>query len=458
MTNVFDFESLIYGNNGFESNQIDYNNDKYWLKQYKAIEKEVYSLGWEEAVEMDYFLSDSKSINPIDLNIYVNNTDIKRIRKSLRVGYYDFKIRHTFYLAMKEVSRQMRETQDFNIDSFIIKIRSYIVESNRLMYKYSKALSLVLEDEYKISNEVSVASSNFVINLFFRNYLLSLYNHISITYKGVELDFSKDAFLRNTIQQIRHENISYFKDAHLSKKIAESPYLISSAYRQTKEYFYLTYNNGNDPTLRYIELLSDVIFLENHYFKYDILKGLKVEIEFDDNITDEELLQLCYTQITNSTKTYILPSTRLMQLDDIIKLIDKFLDDNTSYPNDNIFNSVPRRLKKQLTLDYNTIEANPKIDLKEFEKSLIKPIKTNLSVQQIAYLFKLFEENKIIDVKPNERIEYYKTLSRLFSTSRVENISVDSMTNKYTSKDDNSSKEFWKDKFFTFAKEIKFSK
>jgi hypothetical protein len=107
-----------------------------------------------------------------------------------------------------------------------------------------------------------------------------------------------------------------------------------------------------------------------------------------------------------------------------------------------------------MEFDFETIKANPLIDIKEFDRNRIKPIKLNLTVSQLALLFRLMEENEFIDLDIS-KTEYYNTIRRAFSTKRSISISSNALGNDYV-QPNKKDYEFWQDKFYELAKKVKF--
>ena len=169
------------------------------------------------------------------------------------------------------------------------------------------------------------------------------------------------------------------------------------------------------------------------------------------NASQDDLFLISYREFQSLISASVLPNERLFLIQNIIKSINDLLDDDLN--KNNLFEeSAPRKLIRKLTLDYETIKANPEIDLKEFDRNTIKPIQTNISVSQLALLFKLLEEKSII--KTEQRSDLYKTITKAFLSKSVtgNSISEKSFQNNFNDPDKGAYK-YWTPKFEAFYKE-----
>lgn len=95
--------------------------------------------------------------------------------------------------------------------------------------------------------------------------------------------------------------------------------------------------------------------------------------------------------------------------------------------------------------------VNKQLEIESFQKDLaenpnnnnIEKIKTNLSVHDLAFLFKCLVEKDIINAPKGEQAALFRTLSKTFSSKRQENISNASLKNKYDIPDQKAVQYVW---------------
>jgi hypothetical protein len=118
-------------------------------------------------------------------------------------------------------------------------------------------------------------------------------------------------------------------------------------------------------------------------------------------------------------------------------------------------NQTPQRqtvdINININVESNSRQSSPKrtdfIDSSEpYEK-----IKTDLTVQQLAYLFKLLLDLGIF--KQRKRTDVMKFIADNFQTRKVEDISVNSLRSKFYATDD-TTREVVKDVLIRMVKEV----
>ncbi len=92
-----------------------------------------------------------------------------------------------------------------------------------------------------------------------------------------------------------------------------------------------------------------------------------------------------------------------------------------------------------------------KLSTQEFQESK-KKIKTDLTVQQLGYLFRIFKEEGIITSKINQEI--YEVVIESFSSKRKEDISHNTLKNHFESPERDTI-DFWRQKFMQLVQKAR---
>ena len=121
-----------------------------------------------------------------------------------------------------------------------------------------------------------------------------------------------------------------------------------------------------------------------------------------------------------------------------------FLKYDIDIENISYLQSIPRLLQDALIGLKSFVNANLSIDFSKITEPKAPPIKTNLSVGDLALLFRMLFELKpdIFDVKT--KAELFRFISSNYTTkkSKEGEISIDTITKKFNSPD-KSAKELW---------------
>jgi hypothetical protein len=476
MIDLNGLNELIFGSNGFHLNTEHPYNLKYWKSE---IDKYLEKCQKNNLRSRFYFQDLKIQSNSSILLKYIQDDYLNEIIKGNRYLYYSLAIREECSIILQNISGEIRNGKHEIIVSAVKALRWYVFEiSNLLEYyyePYEDSLDYTRYIEDRDPNDPvddHRGTSNFVIALYCRDYVINLLHYVSLINDSVNIS-QNDEYINQTLLDIGLYDGSPYRLHwdYLHQYLKEcTPKSLPNHYRILKEIYYrifktnpTAYSNSDEKDVLndietvetliyltvfnegYIDLNSDILFFTDK--KYDPREKL-----WNQQSVFDEL----FANYINEIENFPLPIQRINIIDNTIQSIQHLLEDKYTKSEVPFNESIPRRLIKYLTLYSDTIRANPLIDVKVLDQARIKPIKTKFSVHQLAYLFKIFEESKLLGVE--ERVEYYKTITSVFSTPKAAQISVDSFANKYNSKDDHSVREFWKDTFFSLAKDLKFSK
>ena len=93
--------------------------------------------------------------------------------------------------------------------------------------------------------------------------------------------------------------------------------------------------------------------------------------------------------------------------------------------------SIPRKIMNWLLIQKAFLEANLHIDPSKLQKAELPKIPTDLSVAELAFLFRALYDAK--QLKPNHDEDLYRAIAAFFSSRKKEDISVPSIKNKFLS-------------------------
>lgn len=192
-------------------------------------------------------------------------------------------------------------------------------------------------------------------------------------------------------------------------------------------------------------LLSNLQALENLYFLH--LYKIDIEDVDYDKLLDEETQETVFNEswqkISESIEEHTMPNKRMNVIDKESKKLS-FLNYDIIQSEQNYLQSIPRKLDGFLNAARTFTNANLTIDFSKLTEGKTPPIKTNLSVGDLALLFRMLFELKpdIFNVKT--KAELFRFISSNFTTkkSKEGEISIDTITKKFNDPEPKS-KELW---------------
>jgi hypothetical protein len=166
-------------------------------------------------------------------------------------------------------------------------------------------------------------------------------------------------------------------------------------------------------------LLSNLQALENLYFLH--LYKLDIEDVDYDKLLNEEIQESVFNEswqkISESIEEHTMPNKRMNVIDKESKKLS-FLNYDIIQSEQNYLQSIPRKLNEFLNAARTFTNANLTIDFSKLTEGKTPPIKTNLSVGDLALLFRMLFELKpdIFDVKT--KAELFRFISSNFTTKK----------------------------------------
>lgn len=242
---------------------------------------------------------------------------------------------------------------------------------------------------------------------------------------------------------LNHFKVSSYINQPKHKKENTLEWILQTLETYSK-YFQIETTSKEEAKRRKI-LLEDIQALENLYF----IQLYKIDFE---KITYTRLLEAeeldpifndAFQNVTEAIEVHHLPNKRLTTVNKEIQKLD-FLKYDIEIHNLTFLQSIPRQLQDALNATKLFINANLAIDFSKITEPKAPPIKTNLSVGDLALLFRMLFELKpdIFDVKT--KAELFRFISSNFTTkkSKEGEISIDTITKKFNSPE-KSAKELW---------------
>lgn len=182
------------------------------------------------------------------------------------------------------------------------------------------------------------------------------------------------------------------------------------------------------------ELLDYILILENLILikEYNLANN-QINIDFLSNTKEMKSCLNCFKHnIQLQLEEHHLPKDRITLLNDEIELISSF-QTKLQVAYTEFKPSLIRKAITWLTTEKEFYQANLKLDLKELSFAGIDKIKTNLTVTEIALLFRTLHDNKLIEVK--NKTDLFQTISKVFSSKKQEDISANTIKNHFDAPD-----------------------
>lgn len=192
-------------------------------------------------------------------------------------------------------------------------------------------------------------------------------------------------------------------------------------------------------------LLEDLQALENLYF----LQHYKIKFENTTypNLLDAELLEPIFNdtfqEITEAVEVPTIASKKLVVINKELQKLD-FLKYDIDIENIAYLQSIPRLLQDALIGLKSFVNANLSIDFSKITEPKTNPLKTGLTVPQIAFLFKILSEHNDIGIETKTKTELYNFISQNFATkkSTEKGISIKKLA-EYFNEPDPDAQAFW---------------
>ena len=451
-------DEILYGKDGVVHNRVDPLNDKYWQKKWNLSNQKFDKLLEYKDKKIAFELFAESNTNFLFhemFKIATGEVDIFLIQINNRVRYFKSCIANSCTLTLKNISVEVRTNSSISVQEILTRIRWYIFEANSLINTYTYSFEEVISIEHNDwpSKNDLLSAVNYLTCIYLRDCLIILHNKISIINGNCLKD---DQYLDSfKVNKKKTESLYTLFQKHIEAKIGERDVdQLSILYNNLKRLIIEIQKTDSVSTWYEKPLLNDILKIEDILFISSQLPTMIGEEKIPAlTQSNEDLFEAIYSEVTNTVQQETLPNSRLFLIERFINKIVTLLSDQYE-SRTKFLDSIPRKLVNRLKIDYETIKANPQINMTEFDRNSIKPIQTTISVSHLALLFKLLEEHSII--KPEQRNQLYKTVTKSFASKSLTGttISEKSFQNNFNDPDKGSYK-FWQTKFEAFYKECR---
>jgi hypothetical protein len=394
---------------------------------------------------------------------------------SYKVVFYYFLISCEIELIQKEINESIKdisvgiEEKKEAINNILISLSAII---NLLYLECDNLYDEDHEDFYKLppSKKKTIERINFMIFHYCASKLYSVteniinsfgpliddkflkikyaHKHYFINQKNDEFAkicmMEQSEIIKKQIEGILEKNLSIKKIEELFKKISKFLFTPISFF---SERFY--------ECSGFIKINANhIIYLENVYLLAKMNMKNNFKNYFDGKYSDyseeiylnaKAIIEVLLNENNLVNKKIELLKAEFEYLDELnylskeyICFIDeKFTDDENRI---SIQKSAPRRLGRWLKSEINFYEKNITKDFTKIMDGEIKKLETNLSVPQLALLFRILKEINIIQ---NENItEMCKTIAGTYATLKKSEISAGSLKNHFDTPEEKAL-DFW---------------
>jgi hypothetical protein len=291
--------------------------------------------------------------------------------------------------------------------------------------------------------ELTLIRLHLEVKELFANYVAgNVYDEAGIYSTIIKKKQPTDSHIKDTVG-LNHFKVTTYINQPKHKKETTLEWILYTFETYTR--YFQTDTTSRDEANRKKILLENIQALENLYF----LQHYKIKLE---NITYSKLLEAeeletifndTFQGCTEEIEKQHLPNKRLTTINKELQRLD-FLNYDIKIVSITFLQSIPRQLQDVLIATKSYINANLSIDFSKITEPKSPPIKTNLSVGDLALLFRMLFELKpeIFDVKT--KAELFRFISSNFTTKKSKDgeISIDTITKKFNAPE-TKSKELW---------------
>jgi len=291
--------------------------------------------------------------------------------------------------------------------------------------------------------ELTLIRLHLEVKELFEKYVAgNVYDEAGIYSNILKKEQPLESHIRDTIG-LNHFKVATYINHTKHKKETTLEWILYALETYSK--YFQTETTSKDEAKRKKILLEDIQVLENLYFIQ--LYKIKFENITYTNLLDAELLEPIFNdtfqEITDAVEVPTIASKKLVVINKELQKLD-FLKYDIDLENIAYLQSIPRLLQDALIGLKSFVNANLSIDFSKITEPKTPPIKTNLSVGDLALLFRMLFELKpdIFDIKT--KAELFRFISSNFTTkkSKEGDISIDTITKKFNDPE-TKSKELW---------------
>lgn len=368
-----------------------------------------------------------------------------------KVNFYFYLIRNESLRLINYLYKILRlnineKEKKYYLINAITKINSLLIENQaqRLQISKNNKISSDKTNDYILSilNNTLIRLHLECKELFEKWLGNNTYDEKGIYENILKLDPPQKSIIKDTVG-LNHFKVSQYinKEKHNKTKTLETINVTLESININFPKQTLTKEDAK----RKSNLLLNLQALENLYF----IQLYKIDIEDVDydKLLDAEIEETVFNEswqkISESIEEHTMPNKRMNVIDKESKKLS-FINYDIIQSEPNYLQSIPRKLYDILTAAKIFVNANMSIDFSKLPEGKTPPIKTNLSVGDLALLFRmLFELRPVIfDIKT--KAELFRFISSNFTTkkSKEGEISIDTITKKFNDPE-TKSKDLW---------------
>lgn len=431
-------ESMLNEINTFKPSNIEFYNYIDWdskLHSLKAIKTDLNFL----TLSKDFFNGSSieGNINSHLLLISFGEDALIQFLNKNRVNYYSTKITIECNSLLYSLSNDIIGDRSESVKKVIFRLRWLIFKTHAMANDYNEPFDNATFLENIKDDSTLHALSNLFILIDMRNKLFDTLCIIISVSDTIIINFKEDSLGKLILDDRRIHNffckyylryLNKITSKHMDVSYITSIYSILKSKYSSFFKDHTNVMNDDDHVL-----LDSIKISENLLFYFKVLQNfIDTESPTIIDISSENILFDLANNIQEKLEGILVPDKRLFEIDSIISKIKMELNDQVEIYDNYLLPSVPRVYLRKLQFQFDTLKANPTIDLEKLNRANLEPIITILNKDQLAYFFKSLKVEGIITVKNNQQL--FKTISSVFQTKGNNNnagSSFSSFGNKY---------------------------
>lgn len=291
--------------------------------------------------------------------------------------------------------------------------------------------------------EITLIRLHLEVKELFENYVAgNVYDEAGIYSTILKKPQPTVSHIKDTVG-LNHFKVSHYINQTKHKKETTLEWILYTLETYAK--YFETDTTSKEVAKRKKILLEDIQALENLYF----LQHYKIKFENTTytNLLDADLLEPIFNdtfqEITEAVEVPTIASKKLVVINKELQKLD-FLKYDIDIENISYLQSIPRLLQDALIGLKSFVNANLSIDFSKITEPKTNPLKTGLTVPQIAFLFKILSEHNEIGIETKTKTELYNFISQNFATkkSTEKGISIKKLA-EYFNEPDPDAQAFW---------------
>lgn len=441
-------EDFMFAKDSFYFDTKKPSNIKYWKSKMAGLSEP--NMNWVSTLEEKFFHSIYRGSVLSIFHIITNETS--HLNKEPRTEYFKSKTYSICSSILTDASKGLRTGVYQSSQEITTKLRWYIFEAAKIEEEYKRNLLNNYEKKQAIEAAEILNICNYFTSISLKWSLMLVYRQISIIDNIIITDWKEDSFLKSMLTEKYDKQIFNVMIDYTLNNLKEDSGHIQDLYISLKNMYINSYMSNELSTLNDYQIKKNLARIENWILIILIMRDLLEEplkYSLSQAIEQEDvILYEVYESIKGELYRCDLTTDAIFLIQDKINTLKTILEIKSDENDIFKIDSVPRKLLEKLELELQTLISNPQIDIRALYESKIKPIETNLSVPELALLFRILVDEKVVIVK-GTKVDLFRSVTKVFQSKSTSSISEDSFKNKYNSPE-NSAIEFWDEKFNDF--------